>query len=308
MHEIEPGIGRLTVPLPLRPGHVHCYVVQGDEGRILFDTGLALPDLEELFREELDGPVDRIAITHFHPDHVWGGEVATAVTGAPVYQGRLDYEQCVRVWGSRDWPERIADWFRLHGVPTEMTDAMLVRDREALPFIRFVREPELVDEGDQVDGWDVVALPGHADGHLGFVRDGVLVAGDHILPDITPAVGVYPESRPDPLGAYLSSLDKTIELDPRLALPAHGEPIHDPAGRAGAILEHHEERLAETIEALDPEPRTGYELSLSLFPGALAASQRRFAVAETLAHLERLVAVGEARRLGDVTPVTYTAA
>ncbi len=185
---------------------------------------------------------------------------------------------------------------------------MLVRDREALPLIGFVREPELLDEGDRVDGWDVVALPGHADGHLGFARDGVLVAGDHILPDITPAVGVYPESRPDPLGAYLSSLEKTIELGPRLALPAHGEPIHDPAGRARAILEHHEERLAETMDALGHEPCTGYELSLTLFPGALGASQRRFAVAETLAHLERLVAVGDARRYGDVTTVTYTAA
>jgi glyoxylase-like metal-dependent hydrolase (beta-lactamase superfamily II) len=306
MHEIEPGIARLTVPLPLPPGHVHCYVAAGEEGTVLFDTGLAVPGLDELFREELDGPVDRIAITHFHPDHVWGGEIAVAVTGARVHQGRLDYEQCVRVWGSTDWPDQIAEWFRLHGVPSEMAQAMLARDREALPFIRFAREPELVDDGDQVDGWDVVALPGHADGHLGFVRNGVLVAGDHVLPDITPAVGVYPESRPDPLGAYLSSLQKTIELDARLALPAHGEPIHDPAGRAQAILEHHERRLAETLEALGPEPRTGYQLSLTLFPGAPAASQRRFAVAETLAHAERLVAQGEAERQGDVAPVTYT--
>jgi glyoxylase-like metal-dependent hydrolase (beta-lactamase superfamily II) len=308
MHEIEQGIARLTVPLPLPPGHVHCYVAAGDEGTVLFDTGLALPGLDELFREELDGPVDRIAITHFHPDHVWGGEVATEVTGARVYQGRLDFDQCVHVWGSSNWPERIADWFNVNGVPAEMTEAMLARDREALPFIRFARAPELIDEGGEVDGWDVVALPGHADGHLGFVRDGVLIAGDHILPDITPAVGVYPESRPDPLGAYLSSLQKTIELDLRLALPAHGEPIHDPAGRAQAILEHHERRLAETLEALAPEPRTGYELSLALFPGGLGASQRRFAVAETLAHVERLVALGQARRLGDVTAVTYTAA
>ena len=68
MEEIEPGISRLTVQLPVRPGHVHCYVVEGDDGRLLIDTGLALPGLDELFRNELDGPVDRIVITHFHPD------------------------------------------------------------------------------------------------------------------------------------------------------------------------------------------------------------------------------------------------
>ena len=70
-------------------------------------------------------PVGRIAITHFHPDHVWGGEIAREVTGAPVHQGRLDYEQCERVWGASDWPERIAEWFRLNGVPAEMTEKML---------------------------------------------------------------------------------------------------------------------------------------------------------------------------------------
>ena len=306
MDEIEPGISRLTVQLPVRPGHVHCYVVEGDDGRLLIDTGLALPGLDELFRGELDGPVDRIVITHFHPDHVWGGEVAREVTGAPVHQGSLDYEQCDRVWGSDDWPEGIAAWFRLNGVPAEMTETMLARDREALPLIRFDRDPELVDEGDSVDGWDVIALPGHADGHLGLVRDGVLVVGDHLLPDITPAVGVYPESQPDPLGAYLHSLERTIELAPRLALPSHGDPIHDPAGRAREIIEHHRERLADTLAALSAEPQTGYELSLALFPGAHPPSQRRFAVAETLAHLERLVATGEASRQGDVTPVTYT--
>jgi glyoxylase-like metal-dependent hydrolase (beta-lactamase superfamily II) len=306
MKQIAPGIQRLTVPLPLAPGHVHCYVVEGDEGRLLVDTGLALPGLDDLFREELDGPVDRIVITHFHPDHVWGGEIARAVTGAPVHQGRLDYAQCESVWGARDWPERIADWFRLHGVPAEMTETMLERDREALPLIRYERDPQLLDEGDRVDGWEVFELPGHADGHLGFLRDGVLVAGDHILPEITPAVGVYPESRPDPLGAYLDSLQKTIEVAPRLALPAHGDPIADPAGRARAILDHHRERLDETRAALSPEPRTGYEISLALFPGVHGPSQRRFAVAETLAHLERLVANRLAARQGDVTPVTYT--
>ena len=308
MLEIEPGIARLTQWLPVRPGHVHCYVVEGDRGWTLVDAGLALPGLEELFRAELAEPVERIAITHFHPDHVWGAEIARKVTGAPVFQGRLDYEQCVRVWAAPDWPERIADWFRLHGVPEEMTEAMLERDREALPLIQFHRDPELLDEGDRVGGWQVIALPGHADGHIGFLREGVLIAGDHILPDITPAVGVYPESRPDPLGAYLESLEKTVELAPRLALPSHGEPIDDPAGRAREIVAHHHRRLDETRAALGAEPRTGYELSLTLFPGALAASQRRFAVAETLAHAERLVVIGQALRRGDVTAVTYTAA
>ena len=305
---IEPGIRRFTIQLPVRPGHVHCYVVESEDGLLLVDTGLALPGLEELFREELTDQVERIVITHFHPDHVWGGEVAVEVLGAPVSQGRLDYEQCEQVWGSPDWPERIASWFERNGMPPDTAAELLERDRAALPLIRYARDPDLLDEGDMVGGWEVVELPGHSDGHLGLLRGGVLLAGDHVLPDITPAVGVYPESRPDPLGAYLASLEKTIALDPRIALPAHGDPIADPAGRAREILDHHRDRLEDTAAALDSEPRSGYEVSLRLFPRRLGASQRRFAVAETLAHLERLVAEGQAARDGDVDRLTYTSA
>jgi glyoxylase-like metal-dependent hydrolase (beta-lactamase superfamily II) len=305
---IEPGIRRLTLQLPVRPGHVHCYVVESEDGLLLVDTGLALPGLDELFREELTDPVERIVITHFHPDHVWGGEVAVEILGAPVSQGRLDYEQCEQVWGTPDWPDRIAEWFERNGMPAGEVGQLLERDREALPLVRYARDPDLLDEGDTVGGWEVIELPGHSDGHLGFLRDGVLLAGDHVLPDITPAVGFYPESRPDPLGAYLSSLEKTIALAPRIALPAHGDPIADPAGRAREILDHHHNRLEDTVAALGSEPRTGYEVSLDLFPGNLGVSQRRFAVAETLAHLERLVAEDKAARRGDVNRVTYTAA
>ena len=55
------------------------------------------------------------------------------------------------------------------------------------------------------------------------------------------------------------------------------------------------------------EPRNAYEVSLELFGPDLDASERRFAVAETLAHLERLILEGRARRAGDDSGVSYTA-
>ena len=94
----------------------------------------------------------------------------------------------------------------------------------------------------------------------------------------------------------MASLERTIELAPRLALPGHGELIDDPASRARAIVEHHRNRLDETAAALGAEPRTGYDVSLALFGDNLDASGRRFALAEALAHLERLVHEGRAVR------------
>jgi glyoxylase-like metal-dependent hydrolase (beta-lactamase superfamily II) len=65
------GIRRLTFPLPLGIGHVHCYLLPGSDGWTLVDTGLGLPDAESRWEpvlEELDAPVARIVVTHFHPD------------------------------------------------------------------------------------------------------------------------------------------------------------------------------------------------------------------------------------------------
>ena len=305
------GTRRITFPMPMSPGHVHGYLLPVDEGFVLVDTGLGLPDLVERWQEllpELDRPVAAIVITHFHPDHVGGTAGVAELTGVPVYQGALDYSQCEKVWGNDDWAPRIADWFHVHGASPEETEELLAAGSIYRPFVRFVHNPQLVREGDEIAGWRVGEFPGHADGHICLSKDGLMIAGDHLLPRITPAVGLYPESRPDPLGDYLTSLERVAEQAPRLALPGHGEPIEDPAGRAREIVQHHRDRLDETVAALSTEPRTGYELSYALFPDDRGASQRRFAVAETLSHTERLVAEGRVARSDDDGRVSYTQA
>ena len=307
--DVARGIRRLTFPLPTPPGHVHCYLLETADGLVLVDTGLGLPDLAERWQgllAELDRPIASIAITHFHPDHVGGAADAAAATGAPVFQGETDYEQSKLVWGSPDWEHRIAAWFMTHGVPADVVDELRVVGAAARPLIRYVRDPKLLRPGDAVGGWRVEAFPGHADGHLCLLKDGLMIAGDHLLSRITPAVGLYPEARPDPLGDYLDSLRRTVELAPRLALPGHGEPIVDPPRRARELIEHHRQRLDETTAALGARPQTAYEISISLFGESLPPGQRRFAVAETLSHLERLVLDGRAAHAGDGRPVTYT--
>jgi glyoxylase-like metal-dependent hydrolase (beta-lactamase superfamily II) len=299
---IAEGIERVTMPLPFPPGHVHVYLLRGSDGWTAVDTGLGLPEAGAQWSaivEALDAPIRRIAITHFHPDHVGAAADAEALTGATVHQGKLDYEQCEQVWGSQDWPERIAAWMERNGTPTEIAREVLQQGRVGSLFIRYAASPELLREGEVLDGWRVLDLPGHSDGHIGLERDGVLVAGDHLLPNISPTVGRYADGRPDPLGDYLASLERTAELAPDLALPGHGEPIDDPAGRARELIEHHRERLQAAAAALDDAPRSAYEVSLALFPAELEPSGRRFAVAETLAHLERLAAEGAAEQESD---------
>src|ERR671937_95307 len=266
------GVDRLTLPLPTGPRHVHCYLLDGDDGRLLVDTGLGLPGDEDAW----DGvEVDAIVLTHMHPDHVGGAERAAEATRARVHQLGLDYDQCVRVWGSADWPERMAGWFRSHGVPAPVADELIEQGHAVAPFICFVREPHLLREGDCVDGWEVLWLPGHADGHVALLRQGVLVCGDVLLADISPAIGLYPDSRPDPLADYLRTLERIVELAPAVAYPGHGEPVREPATRARELIEHHTRRLEETRAALGGEPRSGFEISVRLFGDDLSPPQRR---------------------------------
>ncbi len=206
-----------------------------------------------------------------------------------------------------DWADVLVDWFHRHGVPDETVAELIEHGSVYRSFIRYQPDPELLDAGDAVDGWKVVAAPGHADGQVMLLRDGILVAADHLLDRISPTVGLWPRSRPDPLGDYLGALEATIALEPTLAIAGHGEPIADPSGRARALVAHHRDRLAATAAALGDEPRSAYDVSFPLFGSDLKPSARRFAVAETLSHLERLVHEGGARRHETADGVTYTA-
>ena len=135
----------------------------------------------------------------------------------------------------------------------------------------------------------------------------MLVCGDVLLADISPAIGLYPESRPDPLADYLRTLERIAELAPAIAYPGHGEPVREPAERARQLVEHHTRRLEQTQVALDSRPRSGYEVSVALFGEQLTPPQRRFAVAESLSHLEHLVARGRAARGFADRTLAYTA-
>jgi glyoxylase-like metal-dependent hydrolase (beta-lactamase superfamily II) len=215
-----------------------------------------------------------------------------------VLQGREDFAQCVAAWGPGRDPEGFARHWRENGVPPDALEDVVGATPTLAAAVHYAPAPELLDAGEAVDGWDVEVLRGHADGHIVLLRDGVLIAGDTILARISPVVGLYPNSRPDPLGDYLETLARIEALAPRIAYTGHGPSIDDPAARASELREHHRERIDHTEAALAIHPLNAWQVSFELFPANLAGGQRRFAVAETLAHLERLVFEGRAARVG----------
>ena len=138
----------------------------------------------------------------------------------------------------------------------------------------------------------MIWTPGHSDGHICLFRerDGVFLAADHVLPRITPNVGLYSEyDRSNPLGDYLNSLLKVANLPARIVLPGHGDPFPNLAGRVQEIIDHHAEREMQILALLGDRPQDAYQLAKQLFGQRLKTNEAlRMGVAETLSHLEHL--------------------
>jgi glyoxylase-like metal-dependent hydrolase (beta-lactamase superfamily II) len=283
------GVVRITIPLALRsPDHISCYVLRLAGGDLLVDTGMRGSEgaLDAGLRQACAAP-DRVLVTHGHIDH-WG--LATRYT-----ETVLAHPACRSSFG---FAADVGD-----GTAAAGADGLLDRARMERVFARYRSMvsgvPARLDlaEGDLIDGWRVLWTPGHAPGHVCLLReaDGVLLAGDHLLPGFTPNVQPSPE-RSDALADFLESLDRMRDLDISLVLPSHGEPYRDAAGRAAELRRHHERRLRELESALAGGPRPLAGLTEQIFGDLVDGEDRMLADMETYAHLEYLRLRDRARR------------
>jgi hypothetical protein len=78
-------------------------------------------------------------------------------------------------------------------------------------------------------------------------------------------------------------------LEVRLALPGHRGLITDWPGRIGELQDHHARRLEVMLTVANGNGVTAYQVCTQLFGTQLSMHEIRFAVAETLAHLEYLI-------------------
>jgi glyoxylase-like metal-dependent hydrolase (beta-lactamase superfamily II) len=303
--ELEGGAVRVTLPLPWALDHVHCYALPGPEGWTIVDTGLGDPPTLAAWSDvlaQLGGRVRRLVISHYHPDHLGASGDLAAISGAAeVVQGALDAELAERAWVDAD-PDGFRAYLERHGMPAEM--AARSADAEQGLAIRLARPTRLVRAGDEVEVggelFTVHVLPGHADGHIVLFgqRTRRLLGGDVLLAEITPNIGRWPDTAPDPLGAYLRSLDALDALAPACVLPGHGPLIREPLRRTAEIREHHRERLDEHLEALRAGAQTPFEAAQHVWAtDGLGFHEQRFALVEALAHLERLAGEGRALQL-----------
>ncbi len=155
-----------------------------------------------------------------------------------------------------------------------------------------------------------IHAPGHADGQLVFysAAERLLLCGDQVLLRISPNIGVWPSTQGDPLANYLGSLTELAELEVALALPGHHGPITTWQARIAELKAHHAQRL-EAMMAAVQDGATALEVSYRVFNyDRFSTHEVRFAVAETLAHLEYLAEQGRLKRVEGAERRLYYAA
>ncbi len=301
----------LRLPIPFEDGLVNVFLfADGDEADLL-DCGMNFEESVNAIRTAVKQVgakrIRRLVVTHIHPDHYGAAGVLAGDGLADLYLHRLEVSLVnPRYVELEHLVEEVRDYLLVNGVPEAESD-VLSNSQRALSRVVTIAEPSV-----RLDGAETIEMgrrrlrvewtPGHSPGHICLydATDKLLFAGDHMLPELSPNIGLHPQSTPDPLHEYLDGLRRMAAYEPRLVLPSHGRPFTDAGARAAWLVAHHLKRLDRVVEIVAGGERSGWEVALELWGPRDNLYEKRLALQEGLAHLQALAV--ESRLQKSVTP------
>lgn len=314
--EVAFGVYRIPLPLPndgLRA--VNVYAVRDADGRLtLIDSGWSIPEARQLLLDMLGkvghglSDIDRFLVTHIHRDHYTLAIALRRELGATVALGAGEQPSLDVIRSPHHRPlQRELERMRRLGAGA-IADQLSRGTSKPAPHAPDTQDWELPDRWLVPEALsigsrqlEVVATPGHTQGHVVFhdVNGALLFAGDHVLPTITPSIGLESKLAANPLGDFLDSLALVRSRPDAMLLPAHGPVTDSVHARVDELLAHHGRRLDHTESAALAGASTAHEIA-----GRLRWTRRErtleeldlfnqmMAVGETGAHLDLLVIQG----------------
>jgi glyoxylase-like metal-dependent hydrolase (beta-lactamase superfamily II) len=311
--EVADGVLWMRLPLPMKLDHVNVYALDDGDGWTVIDTGFASKLGREIWKSLMAGPlagkpVTRVIVTHHHPDHVglagWfqsdhGAELITTRTAwlfarmlmLDKQEAMTAESEAFYVSGGMD-PDILAQ--RKAEKPFNFADVVAPMP---LGYTR-IRQGDVIRIGGR--DWDVHMGNGHAPEHATFwSRDDTLVlAGDQILPSISPNIGVYAtEPMADPVSDWLEACERlsTLARPDHLVLGGHKLPFTGLPFRMRQLIENHHGALDRLMDAL-AEPKTAADCFAAIFKRKIGAGEYGLALVEAIAHVSHLYQAGQATR------------
>jgi glyoxylase-like metal-dependent hydrolase (beta-lactamase superfamily II) len=322
VERVRPGVWSIPVPIPNNPlRYVLVYAFETDAGIYLVDAGWNTDDALDTLTAGLTtvgasmADVRGVMVTHIHPDHYGLAGRVRETSGAWVALHPADAALIPdRYFEPEELLARVGALLRQWGAPPEEIEGLTYASMPVRQFVSLVKPDVLLEDGDkpEVPGWDLQAIwtPGHSPGHLCFwePRHRLMLTGDHVLPRITPNVGLHPQSGDDPLGDFFRSLEKLAPYDSAEVLPAHEHRYVGLPARLTELAEHHEHRFDEVLDAIRAGRDTAWEVAgcmkWSRSWDRIEGFMRRMAVAEAMAHIRALERRGVLRAIPG-EPVHY---
>ena len=312
--EVADGVYWLRMPLPFVLDHINLWLLRDGSGWVIVDCGFgndATKRLwEQIFSDYLEGrPVNRIVVTHLHPDHIGLAGWLADRFKVDVWMTQAEFISAHNFWLDADgaYQELQTDLFRRHGLDESKLAEIGSRTdlyRRAVPTLPRTLRRMIGGDTLTIDGreWRVIIGHGHSPEHASLHCDALelMIAGDMMLPKISTNVSVSPyEPDGNPLGLFLDSLRRFAELPAdTLVLPSHGHVFYGLYERIEQLLHHHEERFALLIEVC-AEPQTASSVLGQLFKRELDMHQLSFAMGEAIAHLNYLMYAKRLERITD---------
>lgn len=330
VEQLTSWLWSVPVPIPDNPlRYTLSYVVLGDDGPAVVDPGWDSNRGWAALGAGLGAAgatprdVTGIVLTHVHPDHHGLSARLRDQSGAWVAMHPAERDtlpQRTRTADPADRRRAVESWLTASGAPTADTAELVapfLGDEDTQNSGEMAEPDVLLEDGDlvPVPGRRLRAVwtPGHTPGHLCLADDTarLLLTGDHVLPRITPNVGLAPETERPALTDFLASLRRVATYDDHDALPAHEYRFRGLAARAAELLEHHEQRCAEILEVVDAlGAPTLWRLAEHLTwsrPWPEVGAMRVGAIAETIAHVAYLETQGLLTQTHGSVPTTVAA-
>jgi glyoxylase-like metal-dependent hydrolase (beta-lactamase superfamily II) len=311
--EVVEGVFELRLPIPFEEGSVNVFFFPDGSEADLLDCGMNSDESVALIMGALAQlgakRLRKLVVTHIHPDHYGAAGTFAGEGLADLYIHRLEVPLVhPRYVELEHLVSEVRTYLLVNGVPADDAEE-LSNSQRALSQVVKTAEPSV-----QLDGAELLQLgrrslrvewtPGHSPGHICLYdpQEKLLFAGDTLLPDVSPNIGLHPQSTPDPLHEYLEGLRRLAAYEPELILPAHGRPFKDAPARVKVLESHHRRRLDQIVEIVGRGKETGWEVALELWGPRQHFYEKRLALQEALAHLQALAVDGRVTK--SVTPET----